>query len=256
MLTNAGRVALYHHEEPPKRVQDQPNECRRKDWVSDALEGFKRTLDEADFPCLFARKALKQNSIRFLFVREAFTEQDLVSGVSEYMRFVKSTELKHRLYSPLVVFFQNSSKDNLKTEHEFAWQAIQKLHDHDAHAWPDEVAVSPESPQFTFCFQGIQLFINISCPSHIDMRSRNLGRQVTLVINPRENFDHVAGAETVSGTKIRERIRSRVKLFNNGITPLTLGFYGDEDSLEWRQYQLEEPGGLYASACPLKIRSN
>ena len=88
------------------------------------------------------------------------------------------------------------------------------------------------------------------------MQSRNLGKQVTFVINPRENFDHVAGADSVSGIKIRERIRGRVKQFNDGLSPPTLGFYGDEDSLEWRQYQLEEPGGLYASVCPLKIRFN
>lgn len=221
----------------------------------DAVEGFKSTLDEADFPCLFARKAQKQESIRFLFVRENCLEQDLVDGVSQYLRFVKNTELKERLYSPLVVFFQNSFVGDLKAEHEFAWRAIQQLHENDAYSWPEDIATSPDSPEFTFCFQGIQLFINISCPSHSSMRSRNLGRQVTLVINPRENFDHVAGAHSVSGLKIREKIRNRVQQFNDGLSPPTLGFYGDEDSLEWRQYQLEEPGGLYASVCPLKIRS-
>lgn len=250
MLTSAGQMAL-NDDESIGHAKD-----RLRNWMLEALEGFKRTLDETEFPCLFARKAYKQNSIRFLFVRETFLEKDLIEGIAEYLDLIRESELKHRLYSPLVVFFENSLQGDLKAEHEFAWRAIQKLHDHDAYPWPDGVAATPESPQFTFCFQGIQLFINISCPSHFKMRSRNLGNQVTFVINPRENFDHVAGANTLSGTKIREKIRNRVHDFNAGHSPLTLGFFGDENSLEWRQYQLEEPGGLYASVCPLKIRSN
>ncbi|UAW99909.1 YqcI/YcgG family protein [Halopseudomonas nanhaiensis] len=251
MLIDAGQVGLYRNNQCPMKARN-----KRGNWMLEAMEAFKSILDEAEFPCLFAKKALKQNSIKYLFVREACLEEDLIEGATQYLSFVKNTELKNRLYSPLVIFFENSSKDDLKAEHDFSWRAIQKLHDHDAFTWPSGVAVSPDSPQFTFCFQGVQLFINISCPSHSQMRSRNLGNLVTFVVNPRENFDHVAGADTVSGLKIRDKIRSRVRQFNKGFFPHSLGFYGDAESLEWRQYQLEEPGGLYASACPLKIRSN
>lgn len=251
MLIDAGKIVLYQDIECTARAKS-----RQKDWMRDAIEDFYYTSDDSAFPCLFARKALTQNSIRFLFVRENCLDEDLVNGMTQYLCFVKSTEIKRRLYSPLVIFFQNSIKEDLKAEHEFSWRAIQSLHDNDTHAWPDSVAVSPDSSQFTFCFQGIQLFINISCPSHAKMRSRNLGGQVTFVINPRENFDHVAGAGSISGIKIRGKIRSRVSQYNNGFSPPTLGFYGDEGSLEWRQYQLEEPDGLYASVCPLKINSD
>lgn len=108
----------------------------------------------------------------------------------------------------------------------------------------------PEHPDWCFCFNGIQLFVNISTRDHKLLRSRNLGGFLTLVINPRENFDAVASVETKSGRLIRKRIRARVAHFNDGLVPPELGFYGQSENREWQQYQLSEAGLDKPTRCP------
>jgi FPC/CPF motif-containing protein YcgG len=99
------------------------------------------------------------------------------------------------------------------------------------------------------------LFINMSFPAHRQMKSRNLGNAIVFVINPRESFDEVASAQTESGKRIRERIRERVRHYNAGAVPDTLGFFGQEDNFEWKQYQLQEPGSLDLARCPFHTRA-
>lgn len=85
------------------------------------------------------------------------------------------------------------------------------------------------------------------------MKSRNLGRYITFVINLRENFDLIADGNAAGGQRVREAIRERIRAYNQGVMPDTLGCYGQDDNLEWRQYQLWEPEGLRLWRCPLKL---
>ncbi|RDU59005.1 YqcI/YcgG family protein, partial [Helicobacter sp. MIT 14-3879] len=59
------------------------------------------------------------------------------------------------------------------------------------------------------------------------------------------------------GVSVREIIRNRVKKYNNGYLPQSLGFFGSKDNFEWKQYALDE-NYLHTkqetfSQCPLKI---
>jgi FPC/CPF motif-containing protein YcgG len=54
------------------------------------------------------------------------------------------------------------------------------------------------------------------------------------------------------GRKIREKIRTKVSIYNCGIVSKELGFYGAEDNKEWQQYQLEEEGITRPTRCPFK----
>ena len=48
------------------------------------------------------------------------------------------------------------------------------------------VARDPRDPAWAFCLAGTPLFLNMSFPGHRQMKSRNLGRYITFVINLRE----------------------------------------------------------------------
>lgn len=98
-----------------------------------------------------------------------------------------------------------------------------------------------------------QLFINISSSKHLKYKSRNLGKDICLVINPRQIFDVVAPLNKAKGIKIRQKIRERVEAYNGFPAPKELGFFGDKDNLAWKQYQLCEEGGLENIKCPLSI---
>lgn len=83
-------------------------------------------------------------------------------------------------------------------------------------------------------------------------KNRNLCAYIAFVINPRENFDFVASGSKKSGIKGRERIRKRVKDYNNGSIPKELGFFGDEDNRECRQYTLQEEREIF-KVCPFRF---
>ncbi|MBR7059390.1 MAG: YqcI/YcgG family protein [Neisseriaceae bacterium] len=48
-------------------------------------------------------------------------------------------------------------------------------------------------------------------------------------------------------------MRKRVSEYNNGIIPSELGFFGDANNLEWKQYTLSEPNTKNLEKCPFKV---
>ncbi|KPX41892.1 YqcI/YcgG family protein [Pseudomonas syringae pv. tagetis] len=223
-------------------------------WKVQAYRQFEQVLSDKGFPCLFGRRANKSGSCLLLFIPVEHDRQTLCAGLQEYVRFVNDTPLEERLFNPLIVIFEKNDFNSLAEEQAYAWATLQHLHNDDRSPWPAGASTDPETFEWTYHFAGLPLFINMSFARHTAMKSRSLGGHIVFVVNPRENFDEVASAETDSGRKIRERIRQRIASYNNGVVPDTLGFFGDRNSLEWKQYQLYEEGGLALSKCPLHIK--
>jgi len=246
----AGRVYLQHE------TSTELFDCQN--WYYRALADFSERLNDDGFPCLFARKAWKAGSIRFLFCdhKKKRNYQDFHAGLVEYTTFVQHTSLNDRLFAPLVVFFDNQFTRGMPQQHPVAWDALNWIHIRDLAPWPENIPLDPDDPEWCFCFNGVPLFINISTADHKILHSRNLGHNLTLVINPRENFDSVASVYTRSGRLIREQIRSRIAVYNDGVVPIELGFYGKADNLEWKQYQLDEYDLEKPLRCPFSINNN
>lgn len=226
-----------------------------RSWKKEALKSFSERMNDEGFPCLFSKKAWNSESIRFLFCEKQDTCDrfgDFLSGLIEYTNFVKETKIEKRLFSPLVVFFSEDFYRDVR-QHTIGWEALNWVHRHDPDTWLPEIPSDPDDPDWCFCFNSVQLFINMSVKDHEILRNRNLGRFLTLVINPRENFDFVASSSTKSGRLIRERIRSRISIYNGGVVPKELGFYGEKDNTEWQQYQLSEDGLEKPSRCPFNM---
>lgn len=178
--------------------------------------------------------------------------QNLKSQLVTYTEETKEIDIKKRLYTPFLVFVKPMAHSSLESYHRYAWALIQKIHDSDPEEWPNDIPTDPEHHMWSFCFNKVQLFINISAPLHKFHRSRNLGAGLVLVINPRKNFDFVAG-NNAAGIKIREAIRGRCIDYDGVPLSQSIGFYSDVANSEWRQYQVAEKGGLEASRCPLHI---
>jgi uncharacterized protein len=223
-------------------------------WQYEALSDFNARVEDDTFPCLFSKKAFKRGSLLYLFCRKRQGNKfiDLLLGLLEYTQFVRETPLSERLFSPLIVFLSDELRGDGESQHDMGWSALNWLHRYDPMPWPKGVPIDPQEPEWCFCFNGVQLFVNMSSGDHKQLRSRNLGRQLKFVINPRENFDSVASAHTKSGRLVRQRIRSRISTYNNGFVPQELGFYGEKDNLEWTQYQLSEEGLPRPDICPFR----
>lgn len=244
-----------------RRLLDMPvlsgEDARTPGWERDALAGFALQVGDDAFPCLFARKAWNSNTMRFAFI--AGTGQEKIDGfietLSAYTDFVHSVPSEERLMTPLVTFFNAYPRGPAGTLHALGWDILNEAHRRDPAPWPGSVPLSPDHPDWCFCFNGVQLFVNMSSPEHRVLRNRNLGQYLTFVINPRENFDIVASLSNRSGRLVRNNIRSRVAAWNGGVIPPELGFYGEEDNREWTQYQLHEDAVPRPSKCPFRSRA-
>ena len=222
-------------------------------WQDFAIKDLSSRLDDARFPCLFALKAWKKGSIRFAFAGNdgAGLQQNALAALTDYTNFVHAVPQYDRLLCPLLLFFKITNNE-YRPLYELGWEILNRLHEKDPASWPGDVPLSPDTPEWSFCFNGIQLFINMSSPEHVVLKSRKLGRYLVFVINPRENFDRVASQETRSGRLVRQNIRNRVELYNGVAAPADLGFFGSKDNREWRQYHLVEPGLDGSSVCPFR----
>ncbi|MFT2158456.1 YqcI/YcgG family protein [Pseudomonas putida] len=219
-------------------------------WTFKTIEHFRSILANPEFPCLFGRKAVNGETCHILFARAEQLADDIAQGLANYVRTVAPIAPKQRIGSPLVVFLETAAGSSLAEQQALAWKVLRGVHARDPHPWPQGIPADPDDTGWSFCYAGMPLFINMNFPGHQQMKSRNLGQHITFVINPRENFDEVANANTESGKRIRERIRERVHHYNDGVVPDTLGFFGDTDNYEWKQYQLQEAGSLNPSRCP------
>lgn len=243
------RQVIFSHAEVIESLHNF-SEWKRKAWRQ-----FSIKLHDSEFPCIFSKSAWKAKSIKFVFCEKRKDSEylDFLHGLVSYSDYINDTPLSKRLLSPLVVFFSPEYYIN-KNQHETGWEALNWAHARDSKPWPENISVSPEDAEWTFYFNGIQFFINMSTQNHRILRNRNLGAHLTFVINARENFDAVANGNTKAGRQLREHIRERVREYNGGVFPSELGFYGDDANLEWKQYQLEESGTERPQQCPFRHR--
>lgn len=218
-------------------------------WHIEDINNFKNILQNKSFPCVFGLKAVENQSLRLLFTENDF---DIISGLIEYTRFIKDTPQKDRILCPLLITIKDESILSIEDAHKKAWNILQMLHNNDHSDWPTHIPVDVNNSSWTFCFNGVELFINISSLYHDKMKSRNLGNKLNFIVNPREIFDVVANGNELGGIKMREMIRNRVSNYNAGVVPLSLGSFGSESNCEWKQYQLTETGDPI-KVCPLKI---
>lgn len=176
-----------------------------KPWKYKALKEFKENLTNEQFPCLFGRKSVFLNSFIPVFCDSNDEQLDnLFSSLIKYTDFVKKTDIKKRIFMPLIIFFdQELIGEKWKNQTELAWGALNLLHARDPEKWPDTIPIHPDDTNWCYCFNGVQLFFNMSFKHHYDLKSRNLGKNLTFIINPRENFDFVASGK--KGTKIRKK---------------------------------------------------
>lgn len=225
-------------------TQQQIETSSLSGWKLDAYHEIEATVSRNSFPCIFSRNAIKKQLAMFTFVETLETRDitTLASALSAYVELSRRwTGTLDTAYPLLAVVARDATPTKrLNDFHRYGWDILKRLHSMDSHPWPDNVDSTLDSPHWSMCFAGMPLFINMSCPAHLERRSRNLGGNLVLVINPRDRFD-VFASNSPSGRNTRARIRSRIAAYDGCPHSPELGEYGS-GSLEWKQYGLDEPG--------------
>lgn len=224
-------------------------------WPLEAFTQIKQVACHPDFPCYFAAKAFDSGGQRFLFCDSADSQESLdqiAKRTVEYLDIVGGKSGWEALATIMFVVFKPlSPRASLEEYHAQGWKVLEFLHSHDPKPWPKDIPTDIEDPGWTFCYNGVPLFINMSCPAHENRRSRNVGESFALILQPRAGFDEVAG-NNPKGNQVRRTIRARIGRYDTiGPSP-ALGSYGDGATLEWKQYALQDTNEQKSAQCPLR----
>lgn len=224
-------------------------------WGHSVLNDLTHTLsDDNAFPCTFARHAFKSGQLHYLFTGSPFDKQARLrvrKGLLQYLTHMDGLSGIEESMQALIIFFEpDVSPLSADAYHQRAWMIMQDWIDHDPLPWPQDIPLDPNMSFWSLCFRGVPLFVNVSSPAQQIRRSRNIGRSLALVTQPRAGFDRVAG-NTAKGNKMRHYIRKLMHEYDGIPAPEELGTYHRGD-LEWWQYTLQENNATRKDQCPLK----
>lgn len=217
----------------------------------------ERLTPPSEFPCIFSQNAFGRGLLLFSFVEDGSQHslQQAAEDLSDYVELSRRWDGKVSTARPLVVAFSQeaASANDVAGYHDIGWRTLQSWHELDRDPWPDDVATDPHSPYWAMCYNGMQLFVNMSNPAHVQRRSRNLGDNLLFIVNPRERFDIVAG-ETPEGRRVRKRIRDRIERYDGLSHSPQLGSY-NAGEIEWWQYGVIDENRERADRCPFLFKS-
>lgn len=223
-------------------------------WEARAYASFVAKVSDPQFPCFFATKAQRDGQLFYAFAESTVNPLDLLRiyiAIIGYLNAVDRMTGIDKIMSTLILFIKPVPDASVEEYIKQAWGIIQFLHDYDVSEWPPEVPTDPDNPSWSFCFDGTPIFVNISTPAHQNRKSRNLGDALTLVLQPRDGFDIVAG-DTPAGRKVRNSIRSRIMAHDRIPPSPELGHYGDAEKREWPQYGLPDTNEAVRGSCPFR----
>lgn len=234
-----------------------PNDCE-ENWKLKVWKQISDHINDDTFPCIFAKKVIDHKYLLTTFIENWESTADLnnfCSCLIEYIDTLKDKYGESKLCPPLMAIFKPKSDLSFHHYSNASWYILQYLHYRDESLWPKDIPSDPDDPLWTFCFNSYQIFINITSPILGKHRSRVLSDALVFTIQPRTNFDIVAGKDKPYGQKVRDKIRERWMKYDGFEDVSHLGMYGDEHNREWMQYFLYSESSPAPPRCPLNIKS-
>jgi uncharacterized protein len=220
------------------------------DWWHDAYDQLHETLTSTaeEFPCIYAIKALRNNTLRFAFLEDSESDASIEAFGEALSAYVKACD-SLRPHTAFLAFF-GPDKETMTVEEHHAefWRVLQRLHDLDLRPWPEEIPTDPAEPLWEFCFDGEPMFVLGSGPVHVARRSRHSPGRV-ISFQPRFMFDELIATPSVLA-KARKVIRDRVLEMDGLPVHPMIQMYHEEGNREWRQYVVPEDNAPIQGRCP------
>jgi amino acid adenylation domain-containing protein len=219
-------------------------------WVEQSYATMRTHVMDPEYPCFFGTMAEKRGEMFYSYVSGKDTGH-LARTMAMFSRLATRPEFEK---NNIAVFFEPDARPlSHQQYHDFFWRILQDLHDADPHpgvrAQPD-----PADPEWEFSYAGVEMFVVCACPSFAARHSRNLGPGMILLFQPRSVFVDKVTNRAI-GMQARETVRRRLKKWDAIPAHPDLGFYGDPENLEWKQYFLPDENVPIQGNCPLKSRS-
>lgn len=223
---------------------------RVPEWWHDAYDQLCQTLTSPTekFPCIYAIKAHRNNTLRFAFLENSESDASIsafAEALSEYVKVCHSLT-PHTAF--LAFFGPDSEAMTLEDHHAEFWRVLQRLHEIDPGPWPEQIPMDPAEPLWEFCFDGEPMFVLGSGPVHVARRSRYSPVRA-ISFQPRFMFDELIATPTVLASA-RKVIRDRVLAMDGLPVHPMIQMYHEEGNREWRQYVVPEDNAPIEGACP------
>jgi uncharacterized protein len=225
------------------------------DWWHEAHSNLSQLLTSSDewFPCIYAIRAHRNNTLRFVFLKNSSSDAAIFAFAKALSEYVK---ICHSLapYTAFLAFFEaDHTNMPLEDHHALFWQVLQRLHEVDPSPWPDHIPIDPAEPLWEFCFDGEPMFVLGSGPAHVTRRSRHSAVRV-ISFQPRFMFDELI-ASPVLLSRARRIIRERILEMDGIPVHPTIRMYHEDGNREWRQYVIPDDNSPIEGSCPFHARS-
>ena len=227
------------------RVLDQgilgisPNE----DWKLEAYEQYKTALSAPDYPCFFGQSGEARGEMLYTFIPQNGLGE-MLTNMCQFVSLITNPDYKR---CSLVAFLQpdRSITNHMSFVARF-WQVLQFLHDHDPDPATNRAA---DHPLWEFSFQRSEMFVVGASPTYRQRRSRNLGPGIVLIFQPRSLFIDPTTSEPIAAP-VRKSIHKRMLVYDGITVHPDIGFYGDINNREWKQYALPDDNAPETGVCP------
>jgi uncharacterized protein len=218
----------------------------KEEWKLEAYEQYRSRLDARDYPCFFGQSGEARGEMLYTFIPQ-YNLGEMVTSMEHFTSLIGTPEYKR---CSLVTFFEPDA--SITTHPFFAnrfWHILQYLHDHDSNPATER---TPAHPLWEFSFERCEMFVVGASPTYRLRRSRNLGPGIVLIFQPRSLFIDPTTSQPIAA-HIRQSIHERMLAYDGMPVHPDIGFYGDADNREWKQYALPDDNTSRPGVCPLHV---
>ncbi|MFM0609410.1 amino acid adenylation domain-containing protein [Paraburkholderia sediminicola] len=220
------------------------------DWLPVSYERLRDDVMDPGYPCFFGTQAEKRGEMFYSWI----DGKDISSLPDTMATFAELATLPEYEKNNIAIFFEPDAEPlSHDAYHDAFWHTLQYLHDHD----PDPKVgqqLDPSHPDWEFSFAGLETFVVCACPSFGARHSRNLGPGMVLLFQPRAVFVDKVTNRAIS-TQARSEVRRRLNIWDEVPPHADLGYFGDTDNREWKQYFLPDNDTPNFGACPFLRRN-
>jgi FPC/CPF motif-containing protein YcgG len=218
----------------------------KADWKLEAYEQYKAKLDAHDYPCFFGQSGEARREMLYAFIPH-HSLSEMLTSMQHFVHLIATPDYKR---CSLVAFFQPDA--SITTHSSFVarfWHVLQYLHDHDA---DPSTHRTPDHPLWEFSFQRNVMFVVGTSPTYRQRRSRNLGPGIVLIFQPRSLFIDPTTSKPIA-VPVRKSIHKRMLAYDGMPVHPDIGFYGEPNNREWKQYALPDDNQPETGTCPFHI---
>lgn len=210
------------------------------------IEQFLQHLHQNDFPCIAARSAAANDSIKCLVIEHMACPHYDYQVLDFLYRFIDEYRKTKEEFQSAAIIYKKPEINNEEFFDALLWQRLQGLSDLDSKNYPYDgrVDANPGSPHFSYSIKEDAFFIIGLNPSNA--RAARRFDYPTLVFNPHSQFEHLRASGKYE--KMQKVVRKRDTAYSGSINP-ALSDFGE--SSEVHQYSGTPHPPEWG--CPLKI---